>query len=183
MKVDWEIDKSWTLFLDRDGVINERIMGGYVIDKSQFQFKEKAVESLSQLTKKFAHVFIVTNQQGVGLGRMSEQQLNEIHEFMISEISDSGGSISKVYAAIELKNEWSEMRKPKPKMALMAQEEFPDISFDKSIMVGDTDSDIRFGKNLGMKTVLILTEEKTSEKPDIIVSSLHELNNLISKKA
>ena len=179
MGIDWEIDETWTLFLDRDGVINERIMGGYVTEINQFLFKEKVVDSLSELSKKFGHVFVVTNQQGVSLGKMSEKQLNEIHEFMISEITVNGGIISKVYAAIELKNELSEMRKPKPKMALLAQNEFPGIDFEKSVMVGDTDSDIRFGKNLGMKTVLILTEEKTSEKADIVVHSLFELNNMI----
>ncbi len=179
MGIDWGIDQTWTLFLDRDGVINERIMGGYVLDKSQFRFKEGAIESLGKLTNKFCHVFVVTNQQGVGLENMSEIELNEIHLHMTEQIHSNGGKISKVFSATELKNEQSQMRKPKSKMALMAQKEFPEVNFEKSIMVGDTDSDILFGKKLGMKTVLILTEEKTSEKPDIIVNSLHELNNLI----
>jgi histidinol phosphatase-like enzyme len=64
-------------------------------------------------------------------------------------------------------------------MAYLAREQFPDIQFEKSIMVGDTDSDIKFGKNLGMKTVLILTEEKITEKADIEVISLYELNKFL----
>lgn len=179
MGFNCKIDQSWTLFLDRDGVINDRIMGGYVTDISEFKFKEKVLDSIADLTLKFSHVFVVTNQQGVGLGKMTASQLNKIHEFMIEEITKKGGFVTKVYAATELKNETSQMRKPNPKMALMAQQEFNGIDFQKSIMVGDTDSDILFGKKLGMKTALILTEEQTKEIPDVVVESLHELNCLL----
>ena len=44
-------------------------------------------------------------------------------------------------------------------MALKAKKEFPDINFEKSIMVGDSLSDIEFGKNAGMVTVYITSEE------------------------
>ena len=60
-------------------------------------------------------------------------------------------------------------------MALFAKEEFPSINFSKSIMVGDTDSDIEFGKNLGMKTVLVLSKEVTKSIPDISIEKLSDL--------
>lgn len=179
--IDWNVDESWTLFLDRDGVINERIMGDYVTNLGDFHFKEKTLESIGKLTRKFKYVFVVTNQQGVALGKMTKKQLDEIHEYMVNQIVEKGGHVTYVYSATELKNSESEFRKPSPKMALMAKEKFPEISFEKSIMVGDTDSDIRFGKVLGMKTVLILTEEKISEKADIEVKSIFELNELLEK--
>ena len=47
-------------------------------------------------------------------------------------------------------------------------------------MVGDTDTDIEFGKNLEMKTVLIESREKCFSNPDIKVSSLSDLNQLLS---
>jgi histidinol-phosphate phosphatase family protein len=177
--LDWNVDKSWTLFLDRDGVINERIMGDYVTNLSEFHFKENVLDAMVNLTRKFNYVFVVTNQQGVALGKMTNQQLDEIHEFMIKEVVAKGGQITQVFSATELKNHDSEYRKPNPKMAYLAREQFPDIQFEKSIMVGDTDSDIKFGKNLGMKTVLILTEEKITEKADIEVISLYELNKFL----
>jgi D-glycero-D-manno-heptose 1,7-bisphosphate phosphatase len=176
---DWNIDKTWTLFLDRDGVINERIMGDYVTNLSDFHFKENVLHGLSQLSSKFRYVFVVTNQQGVALGKMSQNQLDEIHEYMVQEVILSGGNITKVFAATELKNAQSIVRKPNPKMALLAKELYPDLIFEKSIMVGDTDTDIQFGRNLGMKTVLIMTEEKTTEIADLEVNSIFELNKLI----
>jgi histidinol phosphatase-like enzyme len=64
----------------------------------------------------------------------------------------------------------------------MAKADFPEINFEKSIMVGDTDTDIQFGKKLGMKTVLILTEERVTEIADISVKSIYEFNNLLELK-
>ncbi|MFT5581380.1 MAG: D-glycero-D-manno-heptose 1,7-bisphosphate phosphatase, partial [Psychromonas sp.] len=52
---------------------------------------------------------------------------------------------------------------------------FKEIDFTKSIMVGDTDSDIVFGQNLGMKTVLVKSNEKTTVTADLIVTNLAEL--------
>ena len=181
--LDWNVDKSWTLFLDRDGVINERIIGDYVTNLSDFHFKKSVLDTIGSLTQKFNYVFVVTNQQGVALGKMTENQLEEIHEYMVREITLKGGFVTHVYAATELKNSSSVYRKPSPKMALMAQERFPDLIFQKSIMVGDTDSDILFGRNLGMKTVLVKSEDKSSEKADLEVGSIFELNKLLEKKS
>jgi histidinol-phosphate phosphatase family protein len=176
---EWNIDQTWTLFLDRDGVINDRIMNDHVTKVADFHFKDNVLESIASLTSKFNHVFVVTNQQGVALGKMTQHELDEIHQHMITEINRVGGHITHVFSATELRNTDSEMRKPSPKMALMAKEQFFEVQFEKSIMVGDTDTDIQFGQRLGMKTVLILTEEKIKEKADVEVKSLMELNLLI----
>jgi len=177
--LNWSIDESWTLFLDRDGVINERIMGGYVLDFKDFQFKPGVLSSFAELSSKFKHVFVVTNQQCVALSKISEEELTNIHQKMVVELTKVEGKITHVFAATELKNHDSFMRKPSPKMGAMAKELYPEIDFLKAIMVGDTDTDLIFGKNLGMKTVLIVTEEKISVQADCIVSSLNELNQLL----
>lgn len=98
---------------------------------------------------------------------------------MLGDFRKAGSTIDRVYAALELKDSVPFRRKPHTKMAEMAQQEFPEIDFTKSIMVGDTDSDVRFGKNLGMKTVLIRSEEKTSVVPDLELNRLGELIDFI----
>ncbi len=45
--------------------------------------------------------------------------------------------------------------KPGMYMANKAKSQFPDIDFGKSIMVGDTNGDMLFGKNAGMTTVYV----------------------------
>ena len=179
MSLNWNIDASWSLFLDRDGVINERPINNYVLNWDQFYFRPGVLETISDLCSNFKNVFIVTNQQCVSLNLISEDDLTSIHSKMQGVFEENGGFITKVYAATELKNEFSKVRKPKTTMAQMAKKEFPSVDFKKSIMVGDTDTDLIFGKKLGMKTVLIITSEKTRIKPDVSLHSLSELSPLL----
>jgi D-glycero-D-manno-heptose 1,7-bisphosphate phosphatase len=174
-----QVDVSWTLFLDRDGVINERIFGGYILNYSDFQFKEGVLESSKELFSKFGRVIVVTNQQCVAKGLISEVDLAILHEKMIRDFQKAASKIDRVFAALELKGDEPFMRKPHIKMAELAQSDFPEIDFNKSIMVGDTDSDLRFGEMLGMKTVLIRSEEKTSVVPDLELNRLGDLIDFI----
>lgn len=166
------IDQQWTLFLDRDGVINKRIFGGYILEESAFVFNEGALEALAILNKVFGKIVVVTNQQCIGKKLISVDQLNQIHELMCSQIITVGGRIDGVYFAPELKNEIDSTRKPAAAMAMKAKKDFPEIDFSKSIMIGDTDSDIIFGKNLGMKIGLIISEEVIREQADFQFNSL-----------
>lgn len=110
---------------------------------------------------------------------MSISNLNEVHRYMHDSLKRENAKIDKVYFAPGFKDEENSLRKPNTKMGLMAKEEFPNIDFKKSIMVGDTDSDILFGKNLGMKTVRVKTEEKITIEADITVNSLFEFSKTL----
>ena len=175
----WNIDASWTLFLDRDGVINQRKMGGYITSKSEFAFEEGVLDAIAFFDKVFQHIFVVTNQQGIGKGIMTEADLLDIHRFMVEKIDENGGRITQCYFAPELKNAENSTRKPSSAMAVRAKSEFQTIDFEKSIMVGDTDTDILFGKSLQMKTVRIQTVEPIKVEADVTVNSLIELAHLI----
>lgn len=169
------IDFSWTLFLDRDGVINKRIFGGYIKHVSEFCFENGVIDFLRFANLHFHKIVVVTNQQGVGKCEMNEQDLNEIHNFMLDTIKSEGGRIDRVYSALNLKDAIENKRKPLPAMGIEAKNDFPSIDFNKSIMIGDTNSDIIFGKNLGMKTILVQSDEIVTEKSDFQIQSLKEL--------
>lgn len=175
----WGVDRSWTLFLDRDGVINERIFGGYVLDWKDFHFLPGVLQSLAHVREKFARIVVVTNQQCVALGKISQEELGLIHNLMCQQVADCGGNIDAVFAAIELKNDPASRRKPKTTMALEAQRQFPEIDFSKSIMVGDTGTDLQFGRALGMKTVLIESQESVTDHPDFRCMALGTFLSLI----
>lgn len=175
----WNIDRTWTLFLDRDGVINKRIMGGYVTSPAEFEFLPDVLPAIATFSRQFNRIFVVTNQQGVGKGLMSERNLLEIHAYMMDEIYMAGGKIDKCFFAPNLKGDPEDLRKPGPAMAEMAKFEFPEIEFEKSIMIGDTDSDIAFGKNLGMRTVRIKTSEPIEINADITCTSLMEFSKML----
>lgn len=171
-------DKSWTLFLDRDGVLNKRKLDEYVLNPRELVLEEKVPESIAILRNYFSLLLVVTNQQGIGKGLMSEEDLASVHEKMVKEIEQAGGRIDKIYYCPALKQENSFMRKPSPGMGLLARKDFPEINFKKSVMVGDTISDMLFGKRLKMNTVFIGTNQKVIDENfkiiDLAFSSLYQ---------
>ena len=166
-------DGSWTLFLDRDGVINQRITDGYVRYPSEFLFIEGAQESIKIFSRVFSYIFIVTNQQGIGKGLMSEAELKKVHDYMQENILKAGGRIDRIYYSPYLESENHPTRKPNPGMALEAKKDFPEIDFSRSIMIGDMEKDIEFGRNLGMLTIYIgSTKQFDIFEPDYRYDSL-----------
>ena len=72
-------NRSWTLFLDRDGVINRRLPGAYVQSWEAFHWLPGALEAIAGLTQNVGRAFVVTNQQGIGKGLMTVASLELIH--------------------------------------------------------------------------------------------------------
>lgn len=177
---NWQVDGSWTLFLDRDGVINVRILDDYVKGTDEFKLLPGVAKSISKANKLFSHVFVVTNQQGIGKGLMTERNLLDIHTYCSELLEVENGRIDRYYFAPALASDNSDLRKPGSGMALLAKQEFPSIDFQKSIMVGDSDSDIEFGRKLGMKTVFIRHDDVSEhETADLTCDSLESFINLL----
>ncbi|MBW6460882.1 MAG: HAD-IIIA family hydrolase [Bacteroidales bacterium] len=158
---------KWTLFLDRDGVINRRKTGGYITNWEEFFFQEGVRESLAFLKDIFGRIIIVSNQQGVGKGLMTISDLELIDLKMKEEIRNAGGSIDAAYYSTHLATENHPDRKPGTGLGLKARQEFPEISFAHSVMAGDTLSDMQFGRNLGMVNVLISNNKNDISHDDL----------------
>ena len=178
--MDWnsKIDKTWTLFLDRDGVINTRLVDDYVKNINEFEFMPGVLDAFRIFAEKFGKIIIVTNQQGVGKGLMTMQDVELVHKFMLKEIENQKGRVDAIYVCPQLKSDPDNFRKPSPKMAYMAQHDFPEIDLEKSIMIGDMNSDLEFGKNCGMYTVFI-GNEPIKIKPDDKYETLLEFAKIL----
>lgn len=146
-----KITEHTALFLDRDGVLNVLRHDDYVKCPDELEVLPGVKEALELLRKWFAHIFIVTNQQGVKKGLMTEEDLADVHRKLIEEI----GIIDHIYYCTELQSAHSFYRKPNIGMALQARRDYPDIRLKESVMVGDSASDMLFGRRAGMTTVLI----------------------------
>ena len=156
-----QINNSWTLFLDRDGVINYEKHQDYIHNWDEFKFYEGVKEAMKIFAEKFHRIIVVTNQKGVGKGLTKLDDLHTIHANMEREIEKAGGRIDAIYYCSELDND-NPFRKPQPGMGLQAMQQFPDIVPAKSIMIGNTISDMEFGRNLGVYTVFLPTT-----RPDV----------------
>jgi histidinol-phosphate phosphatase family protein len=178
------INPTWTLFLDRDGVINHEKPLDYIRVPAEFRFYDGVPEAIATFSARFGLVFIVTNQKGIGKGLMSEQDLSAIHDRMMQSIIAAGGRIDRIYHCPDTE-ETSPCRKPNPGMGFMAKKEFPQIDFSASIMVGNTLGDMQFGRNIGAKTIFIPSTKPMPELPhpliDAVFSGLPSLADAINK--
>jgi D-glycero-D-manno-heptose 1,7-bisphosphate phosphatase len=179
------IDKSWTLFLDRDGVINHEKHKDYIHTWDEFVFYEGVPEAMKIFNGIFGHIVVVTNQKGVGKGLTRLEDLELIHHNMTAVIEAAGGRIDKVYFCSDLEDS-SPNRKPNPGMGLQATNDFPGIDLGKAIMVGNTISDMEFGRNLGVNTVFLPTTRPevdiTDSRIDKVCNTLYEFALLLKNR-
>jgi D-glycero-D-manno-heptose 1,7-bisphosphate phosphatase len=183
MKALPTFDTSWTLFLDRDGVINKKIENDYVKKWEEFHFLPGVHEALSKLSSIFGTIVIVTNQQGIGKGAFTEQDLAATHRCMIKELAEKGGRIDKIYFCPALAAANHPNRKPATGMAFEALRDFPHIDFHRSVIVGDSITDMQFGRELGMFTVYIKNAMPAAENERALIdswfTSLEEFSRIV----
>lgn len=140
------IESYDTLLLDRDGTINVHLIGDYVKRWSEFEFIPGVLKAMPRLAQHFKHIFVVTNQRGIGKGYYTEEDLADIHQHMIAEIEKVGGRIDDIYYSTAL-TDLDSRRKPGTGMFEEIVQDYPDITIDRTLMVGDGDVDEKFARN------------------------------------
>jgi D-glycero-D-manno-heptose 1,7-bisphosphate phosphatase len=141
------------IFLDRDGVINCRRPGDYVLNWSQFLFVSGIQAALKQLSALHLPMIVISNQAAVGKGLLSPLALQEITAQMQQTLLADGVSLAAVFYCTHRADENCDCRKPRPAMLLSAANEF-NIDLSRSIFIGDSASDIQAGLAAGCKPVL-----------------------------
>tara|TARA_A200000159_G_C7312809_1_gene335383 strand:+ start:882 stop:1367 length:486 start_codon:yes stop_codon:yes gene_type:complete len=144
-----------TLFLDRDGVINQKLEGRYVTNFNEFVFVKNSDLAIRKLHKIFKRILIVTNQQGIGKGIMTEDDLNLLHLQMQRKLNPDFDLIDKIYFCPCLEGDSCNCRKPKTGMLEEAKLDFPEIIIKNSFLIGDSESDIEAGNKFGLKTIKV----------------------------
>lgn len=158
------------LFLDRDGVINQRLVGRYVTSPSEFHLEPGVLDLLRAAKLSGDLLVLITNQQGVGKGLMTQQDLDEVHMYMNSLLRDHlGFGIDHIYTCTSLERENDPRRKPSPGMLLEAINELG-IDASSSWFVGDSVTDSLAGRAAGVRTALI--GEHPASAADVIARDL-----------
>jgi len=144
-----------TIFLDRDGVINVKPPEDeYVTDCTKFRLLPGVPEAIARLNRAGLKVVAVSNQRGIALGLYNADDVNAIHAELQRTLAASGAHIDAFYFCPHDKNQ-CDCRKPLPGLYEQARGQFPDITPESSLMIGDSWSDIEFGHRLRMATIFI----------------------------
>jgi histidinol-phosphate phosphatase family protein len=160
--------KDYTLFLDRDGVLNEPIVDDYARQPSDLILVNKLADSLEAVLAQFKRVVLVTNQQGVGRGVMSDTDLEDVHLKMYNTMKNRDLQwFDAAFFAPYLKTENHNWRKPSNGMLQKAKTYFPDIDWKKSIMVGDSPGDMQLADSLGIVKVRIANPQFSFDNQDV----------------
>ncbi|HUA99329.1 MAG TPA: HAD family hydrolase [Terracidiphilus sp.] len=147
--------KLSTVFLDRDGVINEKMPeGSYVRSLGELRLLPGAAEAIAKLNRVHLRTLVVTNQRGVALGLYSMADVEAIHSALQRQLAGRGAHVDRFYVCPHDKGRCN-CRKPLPGLYEQALADFPDIDAAASVLIGDSLSDIEFGRRLGMHTVFI----------------------------
>jgi histidinol-phosphate phosphatase family protein len=145
------------LFLDRDGIINERpAQHQYVTRWEDFRFVDGVAPVLRDATQLGYGLIVVTNQQAVGKGLMTAEALMGIHTAMVSELTARGVTIDGVFCCPHLESEQCSCRKPKTGLFQRALNETNYlVDIPGSCFLGDSETDVLAGSAAGLQTILL----------------------------
>jgi len=176
-----EQQKKCTIFLDRDGVINKKAPeGDYIKSPEELKLIDGAAEAIKEFNEKGYLVIVITNQRGIGKGIMSKNDFEKVMEKLNEELKKYGAHIDAYYYCPDV-NDSSPCRKPNIGMFLKAKEDFPDIDFKNSFVIGDSWRDVEVGKRLGAKTILIGNDTSVQIKSDCVVDNLLEVVSIVEE--
>lgn len=149
------------VFLDRDGTLMEEV--NYCREPALVRLFPDVQEGLRRLHAAGFRNVIVTNQSGIGRGRISEEEFKAVQARLLELIG--GEWIDAVYFCPDLPDQPSTRRKPLPGMILEAAREL-NLDLKGSWMIGDKAADVQCGVAAGVRSILVRTGYGHSENPD-----------------
>lgn len=166
------------IFFDRDGVINASPGEGYVLSWEAFYFNEGIMEA-TRLCKSLGYALVlVTSQQGVGKGLISQAGLDQIHQNMQEALGAKGAAFDCIEACTHLSGTCT-CRKPSPEMIHRAAAAL-DLDLGRSWLIGDHDRDIQMAVNAGVPgTIRVLSHHQPGVAATHTVATTAELPALL----
>jgi D-glycero-D-manno-heptose 1,7-bisphosphate phosphatase len=155
-----------TVFLDRDGVLNQKMPeGSYVTTASDFHILPGVPEAIARLNRAGLRVLVVSNQRGIALGLYTAVDVDDLHAALQRELASHNAHIDAFFICPHDHGECN-CRKPLPGLFEQAAEQFPTITAATSVMIGDSLVDMEFARRLGMTAILIDSGTAPSRSED-----------------
>lgn len=153
------------IFLDRDGVINHRIVGGYVTNWRQFKFIPRIKTALARLSKLGVPLIVVSNQAGVVKGLVTRRALRDITERFVAALAKAGARIDAVYYCPHTPEAHCPCRKPRPGLLKQAARDWR-LSLKSSVLIGDSLSDLEAARAVHCPAIFLASRHQALDFPD-----------------
>jgi D-glycero-D-manno-heptose 1,7-bisphosphate phosphatase len=170
-----------TVFLDRDGTINEPAAeGDYIVSPDEVRLLPGVGAAIRRLNELPAKVVVVTNQRGIALGLMSEADLTAVNSRLEELLAVEGARLDAIYHCPHEKGE-CDCRKPGPGMFERAVRELDGAALEGAAMIGDSPLDIEAGRRLGLLTVRLGPPAADDPPADHNAASLADAASLLAR--
>jgi D-glycero-D-manno-heptose 1,7-bisphosphate phosphatase len=175
------------VFLDRDGVLNQKPSEGQYIGRwSNFHWLPGVENAIAALNRSGRRVVVVSNQRGIALGHYTGADVETLHDQLQRHLALHGARIDAFYFCPHDVGE-CDCRKPKTGLFRRAFLDFPEASAQNSLVIGDSLSDIQAARNLDMPSIFIEGDpetrkpgaEQAAELADAVAGSLQEAVTLL----
>ena len=161
MNFNYKTEKRPVIFLDRDGTINEEV--NYLHRPEDLKILPGAAEAISRFNQAGFLVIVITNQAGIGRGYYTQQDMENLNEYMNQVLAEQDAHIDGFYFCPhhpehgigEYKKD-CDCRKPGIGMFRQAEQDFS-IEKAHSYMIGDKLIDTQAGHNYGVSSILVGT--------------------------
>ena len=167
---------TWTaVFLDRDGTINRapNPANRYVLNADELELLPGAAGAIRRLNDAGIWVGVVTNQRGVSRGCMTRADLDAIHDRLAAELAGHGAHLDAVYVCTHIDTACG-CRKPEPGMLDRAFAEHRHLERDRSLLVGDQETDMQCAERAGVTGIRIVDPSRPLAGGELVAGSLAE---------
>lgn len=143
------------VFLDRDGVINHKMPEGqFVRDWDDFEILPGTESAIAILNRTGRQIIVVSNQRGIALGLYTSADVEKLHRRLQQHLQTNEAQVDAFYYCPHDVNQ-CDCRKPKTGLFEQAFRDFPEVSTENAVVIGDSISDIEAARNIGAPSILI----------------------------
>ncbi|MEX2115969.1 MAG: bifunctional histidinol-phosphatase/imidazoleglycerol-phosphate dehydratase HisB [Bacteroidota bacterium] len=167
------------VFLDRDGTLIVEPPDQQVDSLEKLEFLPGAMRGLRMILERGYHLVLVTNQDGLGSTSYPMEAWEKVQTKMLHLLESEGIVFSEIFVCPHLEGDACRCRKPKTGLVDDFLKKNP-VNLMKSYVIGDRETDVRFGKTIGCKTIRIASGISTSA--DFVSDGLVEACRVILQR-
>ena len=162
--------------LDRDGTIIEDVH--YLRRPEEVSFIPGALEAMARLTAHGYGIIIITNQSGVGRGYFGMEDVEVVHQHLRGLLRAQGIEVEGIYYCPHAPDEHCACRKPQLGLVRQALGE-REFTPENCVVIGDKPCDVELGRNLGAKTIMVMTGHGRALREEGEPHSDHVANDIL----